>query len=165
MLWVHATVRLSVWDWKGGMDREQQQVLWSVVRNCRHTAWMDCPGGWVWIWQHTRGQSMLNPLMPPSCYIPVRDSDLIHLFVLQQLQEAVAKIQSRLLRANDVSCFLRVVSGTDAPTCYRAVTVLINIGASGGLIYYCAPGLKLSWVSSYTAQGVSSDKGPSAVLP
>lgn len=73
--------------------------------------------------------------------------------------------QSRLLRANDVSCFLRVVSGTDAPTCYRPVTVLINIGASGGLIYYCAPGRKLSWVSSYTAQGVSSDKGPSAVLP
>lgn len=94
----------------------------------------------------------------------MRGSDLIHLFVLQQLQEAVAKTQSRLLRANDVSCFLRVVSGTDAPTCYRPVTVLINIGASGGLIYYCAPGRKL-WVSSYTAQGVSSDKGRSAALP
>lgn len=146
------------------MDRKQQQVLWSVVRNCRHTAWMDCPGGWVWIWQHTRGQSKLthwcHRAATYQCATLISFTYSYFSSFRKQLQK-----QSRLLRANDVSCFLRVVSGTDAPTCYRPVTVLINIGASGGLIYYCAPGRKLSWVSSYTAQGVSSDKGPSAVLP
>lgn len=37
--------------------------------------------------------------------------------------------------------------------CYQLVTVLININASGVQIYYCAPGLKLSRVSHYTALG------------
>lgn len=93
------------------------------------------------------------------------DTDLTYLFIHQQLYHCVVKLRW-LLQHYDLCYFLlALVAGMAACTCYQLVTVLINIIASGVQIYYCAPGLKLSRVSHYTAEWVNSDMCHSAVLP
>lgn len=82
----------------------------------------------------------------------MHDSDLIHLLRHQQLyQRATELISDCNNKPMMYVTFYELTLGFSPCTCYRLVTVLINMNASGVQIYYSAPGLKLGRVSHYTA--------------